>query len=135
MGRLTRTAIDQFSTRYDAPNDPDRLFHWFITQAVRNSTEITDEPSLEQIRLSASQYMKDPATTQLRKVRWQNGPNGRFICGEINGKNSYGAYAGFVSFASIGEGFGDELPTIYWLDGQAYDGQAFWRCTLSFPKR
>ncbi|MEN2980254.1 hypothetical protein P7L78_26385 [Tistrella bauzanensis] len=48
----------------------------------------------------AREMMKDPDATQFRNVRIvPYGAGGRLACGEINGKNSYGAYTGFVRFA------------------------------------
>ncbi len=38
--------------------------------------------------------MKDPSSAQFREMKRQ----GPLICGEINAKNSYGAYAGFQPF-------------------------------------
>lgn len=44
--------------------------------------------------------MKDPAAAQFRNVRVISyGTGGRLTCGEVNGKNSYGAYTGFTRFA------------------------------------
>ncbi|WP_372090325.1 hypothetical protein P7L79_12875 [Tistrella mobilis] len=48
----------------------------------------------------AREAMKDPAAAQIRKVRTvSHGAGGKLVCGEINGKNSYGAYTGFSRFA------------------------------------
>lgn len=52
---------------------------------------------------------KDPGTVQFRDVyviRWEDkGREVYSLCGEINAKNSYGAYIGFVPF------FVDQLPS------------------------
>lgn len=40
--------------------------------------------------------MKDPTSVQFRGVRTYNlSDGGRFICGEVNAKNSFGAYVGY----------------------------------------
>lgn len=41
--------------------------------------------------------LKDPASAQFRDVH----ANGPAVCGEINSKNSYGAYVGFRRFVVI----------------------------------
>lgn len=44
-------------------------------------------------KLAASQ-LRDPSSAQFRNIA----NDGLFVCGEINGKNGYGAYAGFTRF-------------------------------------
>ena len=43
--------------------------------------------------------LKDPSSAQLRNLRMVTGEGGEALCGEINGKNSYGGYIGFHPFA------------------------------------
>ncbi|EPG4500477.1 TPA: hypothetical protein R4Y11_001813 [Citrobacter freundii] len=44
--------------------------------------------------------MKDPDSTNFKSVREiTNSQGGRFVCGEVNSKNSYGGYVGFKTFA------------------------------------
>lgn len=49
---------------------------------------------------AAAALLKDPASAQFREVR-QGGP---LVCGEINGRNTYGAYSGFTRFVYDGRG-------------------------------
>lgn len=43
--------------------------------------------------------LKDPASAQFRSLRTYALANGeRITCGEVNGKNSFGAYVGFQPF-------------------------------------
>lgn len=47
--------------------------------------------------------MKDPDSTNFKSVREiTNSQGGRFVCGEVNSKNSYGGYVGFKTFAYQG---------------------------------
>ncbi|MEH6697228.1 MAG: hypothetical protein V7672_00870 [Brevundimonas sp.] len=43
--------------------------------------------------------LKDPSSAQFRNVI----TNGSIVCGEVNGKNSWGAYAGFTRFIAADE--------------------------------
>lgn len=43
--------------------------------------------------------LKDPSSAQFRNLRMVIGKGGAALCGEINGKNSYGGYIGFQPFA------------------------------------
>ena len=42
--------------------------------------------------------MLDPNSAQFRNVKGDIAPLGGLVCGEINGKNSMGAYVGFKKF-------------------------------------
>lgn len=58
---------------------------------------------MAQIKSAMSYNLKDPSSAQFRNVRaadvtLQDGKKERRVCGEINGKNSYGAYVGFEWF-------------------------------------
>lgn len=59
------------------------------------------------------QQMRDPATVQFQGERLtQDG----WLCGELNGKNGYGAYTGFKRFMSFGY---DDA----WIEGSGYAGK------------
>ncbi len=47
---------------------------------------------------AAASLLKDPGSAQFREVQ----QGGRLVCGEINGKNTYGAYSGFTRFVYDG---------------------------------
>lgn len=46
--------------------------------------------------------LKDPLSVQYRDVFLSRSPRGDIVCGEMNAKNSYGGYRGFVRFYSDG---------------------------------
>jgi len=47
-----------------------------------------------------SRNLKDPSSVQVRNLRLVNTPNGPLGCGQMNAKNSYGAYVGFRRFVA-----------------------------------
>lgn len=49
---------------------------------------------------AAANNLKDPGSAQFRNVRVVMYGNSKIVCGEINGKNSYGGYVGFVPFVA-----------------------------------
>lgn len=53
---------------------------------------------VERAKQSVAAGLKDPASTQFRDVRVVSNTAGSLVCGELNSKNSYGGYAGFVYF-------------------------------------
>lgn len=44
--------------------------------------------------------MKDPSSVQFRNMKVVTRSKGTVVCGEVNGKNSYGAYVGFKKFVA-----------------------------------
>ena len=57
---------------------------------------------IEAIRLRMQDDLKDADSAKLRKV-FADGPTNavRNVCGEVNAKNSYGAYGGYVKFYTM----------------------------------
>lgn len=75
--------------------------------------KLKDRATIEGAQKAAAAELRDPSSAQFRNVR----TTGYFVCGEINGKNGFGAYAGFVrfygtkDFAKVDPG--DSGPTLY----------------------
>jgi hypothetical protein len=53
-------------------------------------------PEISQAKQKVRDLQKDPDAAQFRNVK--ECPTGFYVTGEVNGKNSYGAYAGFRTF-------------------------------------
>ncbi|ATS38430.1 MULTISPECIES: hypothetical protein [Xanthomonas] len=49
---------------------------------------------MHEAKVAAAEHLLDPDSAKFRKVRLQ----GMNVCGEINGKNAYGAYVGYKRF-------------------------------------
>ncbi|MAR55992.1 MAG: hypothetical protein CMM93_02310 [Rickettsiales bacterium] len=47
--------------------------------------------------------LKDPDSAEYRNVRYNGGQPHSAVCGEVNSKNSYGGYTGFVPFFGVGD--------------------------------
>lgn len=61
-------------------------------------TKDSPEKVMQAIQDLVRYDMKDPDATKFRNVRLVNYLDGKVVCGEYNGKNSYGAYVGFKRF-------------------------------------
>lgn len=131
IGPKSKEKILEFATVYGAPKAPELLFSWIIQQSAMSSETIEDEGILQEIRAKVAEQLKDPASAQFRKIRLQKGPSGDFVCGEVNGKNSYGAYAGYTPFFSLGA-FSGHFAMFY-IDSESHT-VAFYKCLTSFPK-
>jgi hypothetical protein len=49
---------------------------------------------IDKAKALAANQLRDPGSAQFRNIKQSGG----FVCGEINGKNGYGAYNGFRRF-------------------------------------
>jgi hypothetical protein len=61
---------------------------------------LTPENTLA-VELAVSSVLKDPSSAQFRTIRAAQLGAKVTVCGEINGKNSYGGYAGFTPFIAF----------------------------------
>lgn len=64
----------------------------------------TDAHLREKAQRLAAAELIDPSSAQFRRVEVSRRPGGDRVCGEINGKNRMGAYAGFTRFVTDLEG-------------------------------
>lgn len=65
---------------------------------------LDDEARLQsQAEADVAAQLRDPSSAQFRAVEMIRQPDGRsVVCGEVNGKNAYGGYAGFTRFVVDG---------------------------------
>jgi len=62
-----------------------------------------DAAIIAEAKTSIANELLDPQAAQFRGIHVVPGANGgRKVCGEVNGKNSYGGYVGFRGFAYEG---------------------------------
>lgn len=128
FGPATRRGIAAFSKDYGSSTDPDALFLFMYKLHLQNRVKIEDPEFLEIIKNGVSKLMRDPESTQIRNVYSIIGVRSEFICGEVNGKNAYGGYAGFTHF--YGMALSGNFVTIG-IDSD--DPVARIICELSFP--
>jgi len=64
------------------------------------------DPLHGEARTAVAATLKDPGAAQFQNLRTRDGTDKqgqpfKVVCGEVNGKNSYGAYTGFVPWAYL----------------------------------
>jgi hypothetical protein len=68
---------------------------------------------LEAVLAGVKSGLRDPSSAQFRGLVLRS--SGRIVCGEVNSKNAYGAYAGFVRFMSASDRYAlEDTPTATW---------------------
>lgn len=60
----------------------------------------SEAEAIETAKKTLADSLRDPGAAQFRNVRTVSYNAGKVICGEVNGKNAYGAYVGFKPFAA-----------------------------------
>lgn len=95
IGPKTRAAIAEYSEKYGSEETVDDVRSTMRRINISQRKPISDQAWIATIRESASVDMKDPSSTQVRDLYLISSDRSAHICGQINGKNSYGAYAGF----------------------------------------
>ncbi|MGO2306149.1 MAG: hypothetical protein ACTH5W_15780 [Providencia sp.] len=77
---------------------------FLLILVVSNSRDPSDSDAISFAKKRVSESMKDPSSTEFRSVDFfPSTPNQKeeiygFVCGSVNAKNSFGAYAGFNRF-------------------------------------
>lgn len=64
----------------------------------------TDQHLIDQAQKEVADQLRDPSSAQFRRVKVVRQVDGRkVVCGELNGHNAYGGYAGFSKFIVDGD--------------------------------
>lgn len=128
VGPKTRAALKQAAERFGFPATIEGMISHFSRETFRTRVEVENGPMLDAIEEEVALNLKDPASAQFREMyQLRSGT----VCGEMNGKNSYGAYAGFTPFFSTKPmQVGDK-----WFSGVAFldthdNNSAQWVCLL-----
>lgn len=138
VGPATREAMAGFSRKFGSPPDIDGILKFMMEKSYEARVPVVDEGFLEELENAVGKNLRDPSSVQLRDVykipRGNDFDDGTknptyLVCGEVNGKNAYGGYAGFTSF-SIGLTFETlAQPTIDAPDSNF----AKLSCLVTFP--
>jgi len=67
----------------------------FLVSAESKSAATVD---IELLKTAMQSSLKDADSAKFQNIRFGKGEHESTICGEINAKNSYGAYGGFKTF-------------------------------------
>ena len=98
-GPATRRALAEFAEANNLPSsERNEIIGKLVSQTIGRSTRL--EPSeLDDLLPQIAQSLKDPTSVIFNDEEIY--VVGNYICGEVNGKNSYGAYAGSTKFAAL----------------------------------
>lgn len=61
----------------------------------------SEADSVERVKEAVRAQLKDPYSAQFTDIKTLDTPTGITVCGEVNAKNSFGAYSGSVKFWGV----------------------------------
>jgi hypothetical protein len=99
-----------------------------ITATPKEAPKSATSGELAIITQAFSEKLKDPFSMRLKDVRIA----GVSVCGEVNAKNSYGAYSGYTKFYGVyldGGAGGKSAAMILHIDAGSDDTVATQMCT------
>jgi hypothetical protein len=72
----------------------------FATAAAAQKSDAGTAAFIDEAKANLTETFKDPQSAQYRSLFISKYGDARVLCGEVNGKNSYGGYVGFRRFAA-----------------------------------
>ena len=133
VGPATRRALRAFADEYGAPSDIEGAMVFMIQESVRGRKDVTSEAELEYIQENVAESMRDPSSTRIRNVYKVVSFETTFICGEVNGRNAYGGFAGFAAFYALDSPLINTFNLLKIDSGELHLAKLF--CLYSFPKK
>jgi hypothetical protein len=67
-------------------------------QKAKAASEEAERAFIEKLKSKVAAQLSDPQSAQFRNIRFNARKD--FLCGEINGKNKFGGYVGFMEFTA-----------------------------------
>lgn len=58
----------------------------------------------DKVKNAVAERLRDPSSAQFRNVKTGERRGMYHVCGEVNGKNAYGAYSGYERFVASNDG-------------------------------
>lgn len=116
IGGKTRSAISEYSIANGLDNEIVAVESHMMLQALRLQVPLEPDGLPVEIGASLSSQFKDPSSVIFSSLTSRELKDGSVVyCGEANGKNSYGAYAGGQPFYISDVGI--DYPHIDGVDG------------------
>ncbi len=75
----------------------------FTTTPTKASNNTQESVWIEVSKDGIRSRLKDPGSAQFRNVFFSRADGTPVVCGEVNSKNSFGAYGGYQRFVASGE--------------------------------
>jgi peptidoglycan hydrolase-like protein with peptidoglycan-binding domain len=98
IGPATKRGLQEFSKAYGTGSEPQNVLEFIVSRNYATRKEIKGEAYLENLKEDVAQNLRDPSSVIIRNVFGVDDAGTEYVCGEVNGKNAYGGYAGYTWF-------------------------------------
>jgi len=95
IGPKSRAALTDAAQSHGFAPSPSAMYTFYTRKTRAGSSPVNDDKTSTYVKEAVGEYLKDPFSAQYRNLNRL--PSGT-ICGEVNAKNSYGAYTGWSTF-------------------------------------
>ncbi len=131
LGPKTRSALSAYAKKYAVSDDFSSVLSEMARRNIENRIPISDEKMRKGIEDTVAEQLNDPFSAKFRNIYKISQADGTvLICGEVNGKNLYGAYVGFRFFYGLSSGFSPIM--LLKIDGDSAISEN--ACLLSHPR-
>ena len=131
LGPATKKGLAAFAAEYGISENAEAVIKHMLNLSIAARMPIIDEKMLSIIEIGVANELRDPSSIMLRDIYIVSDAGFEIVCGEVNGRNAYGGYAGYTTF------YGVYLMNTFIfsdMDDTETDFAAL-QCALAFPKK
>lgn len=131
LGPATKKGLAAFADAYGISENVEDVIKHMLNLSSTARMPVTDEKMLSIIETGVADVLRDPSSVMIRNVYKVRDADFEIVCGEVNGRNAYGGYAGYTAFSGV------YLMNAFVLSGMD-DGETravALQCALAFPKK
>jgi hypothetical protein len=131
LGPATKKGLAAFADEYGTSENAEDVIQRMLKLSSAARIPVTDEKMLSIIQSGVADLLRDPSSVMLRNVYTVRDADFEIVCGEVNGRNAYGGYAGYTAFSGV------YLMNTFIFSGMD-DGETravALQCALAFPKK
>ena len=102
VGPATKHAISEYARQKGVADGIESVTKSILASTASTAYSDQSDPTpfqIEQARSIIGEKLRDAESARFRNERAFKSPEALLICGEVNGKNVYGAYVGFQAYA------------------------------------
>jgi hypothetical protein len=96
-GAVTQPAVDRYAELRAMSIKVVDAYAASVADYLKKKSQ---KSAVDQAKKVVANSLKDPSSAQFRNVQLVPYKDSHVICGEVNGKNSYGGYVGFRPFVA-----------------------------------
>jgi hypothetical protein len=98
FGPMMRSAVEEFAETHNLEPSFDAISNYIMIQSHLREKREPSEEELDLARSHVEAQLRDAESARYRNEYAFDVEDSVIVCGEVNGRNGYGAYAGFQTY-------------------------------------